>query len=260
MTALAGKVVIITGAGGNLGSACAREAARQGANVVASDLPGTRLAEVVAEIRREGGAAVRHEGDISQEADVIAMVAAAVETFGGVDALVNVAAAMRHIELDRDLEVMTVETWDRVMSVNLRGAMLCCKHALPPMLARGGGAIVNFGSTAGILGDVGLIAYSTTKAGLVGFTRAVATTYGKQGIRCNAVCPGSVWSQETQDKMGPETLEFMARTRLTPRLGEPDDIAHMVVFLCSEKATYITGQTFVVDGGGTAHQPWVRVK
>ena len=90
--------------------------------------------------------------------------------------------------------------------------------------------------------------------------RSIATTYGKRGIRCNAVCPGSVWSEETQARMGPETLDFMARTRLTPRLGVPDDIAHTVVFLCSDKAAYITGQNIVVDGGGTSHQPWVNMK
>lgn len=257
---LAGKVVIVTGAAGNLGSACAREIARQAAQVVVSDIPNADVQRIVSDISRAGGEAIAHEGDISSESDVAAMVAAANRSFGGVDVLVNVAAAPRIGDHDRNLEVMTLDYWDRTMAVNLRGAMLCCKHVIPCMRQRKAGSIINFGSTAAILGDEGLIAYSTTKAALLGFTRSIATTYGKQGIRCNAVCPGSVWSEASKAHMGPQRLELMERTRLTPRLGVPDDIAHMVVFLCSDKGSYITGQTFMVDGGGTAHQPWVRVK
>jgi NAD(P)-dependent dehydrogenase (short-subunit alcohol dehydrogenase family) len=253
------KVMIVTGAAGNLGSACAREAARQGAQVVAVDLPNSPLDALLAEIRDAGGEAIAHRGDVSEEEDVIAMVAAAQREFGGIDALANVAAAMSEIDSDRDLETMTVDSWDRAMAVTLRGSMLCAKHALPAMLTRGAGSIVNFGSTAGIRGDVGMIAYSTTKAGLLGFTRAVATTYGKRGIRCNAVSPGSVWTDGMKAKLG-DKLEMMERTRTTPRLGIPDDIAHTVVFLCSDKASYITGQNIVVDGGGTSHQPWVNMK
>ena len=256
---LSGKVAIVTGGAGNLGAACAREIGRQGAKVIVSDLPNTNVESVVSEIRDGVGEAIAHEGNISSEADVVAMAECALKHFGSVDVLVNVAAAMRNVDQDRDLETMTTDNWDHVMAVNLRGAMLCCKHVVPSMLSRGAGAIINFGSTAGLRGDQGLIAYSTTKAGLLGFTRAVATTYGKQGIRCNAVCPGSAWAESTKAKMGAERLDLMERTRITPRLGIPDDIAHMVVFLASDKAAYITGQTFVVDGGGTAHQPWVRV-
>lgn len=256
---LEGKVVIVTGGAGNLGSACAREIGRQGGKVVVTDVPGSNVAGIVADITGAGGRAVGHEGDISVDADVRAMVEAA-GALGGVDVLVNVAAAPRLGPKDRSLEVMTIENWDRTMAVNLRGAMLCCKHAVPVMRERGAGSIINFGSTAAILGDEGLIAYSTTKAALLGFTRSIATTYGKEGIRCNAICPGAVWSEHSKTQMGAERLERMERTRLTPRLGVPDDIAHMVVFLASDKSTYVTGQTFVVDGGGTAHQPWVRFK
>jgi NAD(P)-dependent dehydrogenase (short-subunit alcohol dehydrogenase family) len=257
---LKGKTVIVTGAAGNLGSACAREIAGQGAAVLAADIPKAGLQRIADDINSFGGQVVAHEGDISAEADVKAMVDAALRAFGRIDALVNVAAAMRYAAGDRDLETMTVEDWDKVMAVNLRGTMLCCKHAIPSMVSQGGGAVVNFGSTAAIRGDAGLIAYSTTKAGLLGFTRAVATTYGKRGIRCNAVCPGSVWSAETKARMGSERLDLIERTRITPRLGVPEDVAHMVVFLISDKATYITGETFMVDGGGTAHQPWFNVK
>ena len=136
--------------------------------------------------------------------------------------------------------------------------MLCCKHAIPFMRDRKAGSIINFGSTAAILGDEGLIAYSTTKAALLGFTRSIATTYGKEGIRCNAICPGSVWSEESKAIMGSERLDLMERTRLTPRLGVPDDIAHMVVYLASDKAAYVTCS--VIAMAAEPASPWVRVR
>jgi NAD(P)-dependent dehydrogenase (short-subunit alcohol dehydrogenase family) len=253
---LADKVMIVTGAAGNLGSSCAREAARQGAKVVAVDLPNSALDRIIGEIRDAGGEAVAHRGDVSEEQDVIAIVETARREYGGIDALANVAAAMSEIEKDWNLETIDIASWDRAMAVNLRGSMLCAKYAIPSMLARGGGAIVNFGSTAGIRGDEGLFAYSTSKAGLLGFTLALAASYGKRGIRCNAVSPGSVWTDATKAGLG-DKLDLMARTRSTARLGIPEDIGHTVVFLCSDKAAYITGQNIVVDGGGTSHQPWV---
>jgi NAD(P)-dependent dehydrogenase (short-subunit alcohol dehydrogenase family) len=256
---LSGKIAIVTGAAGNLGSACAREAALEGARLVISDLPGTGLDAIADEIRASGGEVVAHETNISSESEVAALVEGATRAFGGLDALVNIAALMQGIENDRDLLTMDVAYWDRVMAVNLRGTMLCCKHAIPVMLERGGGAIVNFGSTAAFMGDLGQFAYSVTKAGLLSLSRSIATSYGKQGLRCNSVCPGSVWSEATKAQMPEAMLDLMTRTRLTPRLGLPQDIGRMVAFLVSDKADYCTGQVFMVDGGGTVHQPWVRM-
>ena len=215
---LDGKVAIVTGAAGNLGSACARELAVEGAKVVVSDLPGAGLETIAAEIAATGANVVSQEADISSPEDVAALIERAMSAFGGLDALINVAALMEGIQNDRDLLAMDVDYWDRVMAVNLRGTMLCCKHAIPAMLERGGGAIVNFGSTAAFLGDIGQFAYSVTKAGILSLTRSIATTYGKQGIRCNSVCPGSVWSEATKAHMGDAMLERMTRTRLTPRV------------------------------------------
>lgn len=257
---LAGKVAIVTGAAGNLGSACARELALEGARLVISDLPGTGLDAIAAQIRERGGVAVAQEADISVEGEAAGLVSRARQDFGGLDVLANVAALMQGIQNDRDLLAMNTDYWDRVMAVNLRGTMLCCKHAIPAMLARGGGAIVNFGSTAAFLGDVGQFAYSVTKAGILSLTRSIATSYGKQGIRCNSVCPGSVWSEVTKAQMPEKMLEMMTRTRLTPRLGLPEDVSRMVAFLASDRADYVTGQVFMVDGGGTVHQPWVRAE
>lgn len=146
------------------------------------------------------------------------------------------------------------------MTVNVRGPMLACRQAIPVMLSQGGGSIINFSSTAALAGDLGLIAYSTSKAALLGLTRSIATSYGKQGVRCNAVAPGSVWNEDIRGRMGEELLDLMERTRLTPRLGVPDDIAHTVVYLASDKSAYVTGQTLLVDGGGSAHQPWVGAR
>lgn len=256
---LAGKIAVVTGAAGNLGSATARELAAEGASVVASDLPGERLESVVQAITANGGKAISHPADLSSEAEIAGLVARAKREFGGLDLLANVAAMMGGIENDRDLLAMDAAYWDKAMAVNLRGAMLACKHAIPEMLARGGGAIVTFGSTAGQMGDIGLFAYSATKAALASLARTIATTYGKQNIRANCVCPGSVWPEAWQAGMTPAFLAKAENTRLTPRLGVPEDIGAMVAFLLSEKAGYVTGQTIMVDGGGTVHQPWVRM-
>lgn len=252
---LDGRVVVITGAGGNIGSVCASVLALEGARVVASDLPASRVRNVVEGITSAGGTAIAHEGDLSNEDDVAGMIGAAVDAYGTLDVLVNVAAGPR--DRDPDLQKMDVATWDRILAVNLRGTMLGVKHALGPMLAAGGGSIINFASTAAFRGDESLFAYSASKGAIVSFTRSVATSYGKHGIRCNAVAPGTVWSAEAKAKMGADTMARFAGTRLTPRTGVPEDIAAMVVYLASDKSTYITGQTFLVDGGGTVHQPWV---
>lgn len=257
---LEGKTAVVTGAAGNLGSACARVIAAEGARVLVTDLVRSRLEEVADEIREAGGDVVAHAADLASEGEIRELVGKANEALGGIDALVNVAARMQGIDKDRDLLTMDAAYWDNVMAVNLRGPMLACKHAIPSMLERGGGAIVTFGSTAGTRGDIGLFAYSATKAALASLARSIAATYGKQGIRANCLCPGNVWTEETRSMMPEPMLDMMQRTRLTPRMGLPEDIGNMAAFLISDRAEYVTGQTIMVDGGGTSHQPWVRMK
>ena len=255
---LDGKAVVITGAAGNIGSVCARQMAMEGAAVVLADLPGTDVQGIANQTAQTGGRALGQEVDLSDEQSVVEMIRACADEFGRIDALINVAAAPRGMDIDTDLETMEADFWDRVMAVNVRGAMFACKHALPAMLSQGGGSIVNFTSTAALAGDRGLIAYSTSKAALLGLTRSIATIYGRRGIRCNALAPSGVWPDAARARMDREFLEPKEQAFLTPRLGVPEDVAHMVIYLASDKSTFITGQTLFVDGGSLAHQGWVR--
>ena len=255
---LAGKVAIVAGGAGNIGSACSRRLAEAGAAVVIFDIPGKEAAGLANEIVDGGGRAIGYEGDISDEQSVKGLIAACMEAFGRIDTLVNIAAALHLCRDDRDLVTMDADYWDQVMAVNARGPMLTCKHALPAMLAQGSGSIVNFTSTAAFAGDRGLIAYGASKGAVQSMTTGIATTYGRSGIRCNVIAPSGVWGEHHRELSGAERIRRFSEVTLTPRLGEPDDVAHLIVYLASDKSSYITGQTFFVDGGGLKHQPWVR--
>ncbi|MEO5876915.1 MAG: SDR family oxidoreductase, partial [Streptosporangiaceae bacterium] len=180
----AGRVALITGSGSGIGRACALRLAAEGARIVVADL---RPGDTVAEIVDAGGEAVAVTADVSVEADVVRMVATAVETYGRLDVLHNNAAALNRSVYGRDLDLLDldVEVWDRTHAVSLRGAMLGCKHAVPVMTS--GGAIINTASVSGLLGDTDHAAYGSAKAALMSLTRYVATMYGDRGIRCNAV-------------------------------------------------------------------------
>jgi NAD(P)-dependent dehydrogenase (short-subunit alcohol dehydrogenase family) len=255
---LTGKVAIVAGGAGNIGTACSLRLAEAGAAVLVFDIPKAPVQQRVDEITAAGGRAVGYQGDISKEADVIEMTSLCLREFGRIDTLVNVAANLELVAKDRDLTTMEASYWDEVMAVNLRGPMLTCKHALPAMLAQGAGSIVNFTSSAAFAGDMGLTAYASSKAAQLGLTTSIATAYGRRGIRCNVISPSGVWNEERNARAGAERLKQFADCTLTPRLGVPDDVGHLVVYLASDKSSYITGQTLHVDGGGRAHQPWVR--
>jgi NAD(P)-dependent dehydrogenase (short-subunit alcohol dehydrogenase family) len=187
----------------------------------------------------------------------VAMVEAAAKHFGGLDILHNNAAASDPALMSRDGDVadLDVTVFDRTLAVNLRGPMLGCKHAIPRMLARGGGAIVNTSSASGLVGDPVRTAYGVSKAGLDSLTRYVATQYGKRGIRCNSIAPGVIATPALAANVPREMIAIYERSHLTPRLGRPEDIAAAVVFLASDDAAFITGQTLSVDGGLLAHHP-----
>jgi NAD(P)-dependent dehydrogenase (short-subunit alcohol dehydrogenase family) len=254
---LEGKVAVVNGVG-RIGSVCARHLASEGAAVTVFDRDAARVTALVDEILKAGGQAIGHAGDASLEREVEAMVEATAKAFGRLDGLVNTVATGR--DSDRILDGMDVEGWDHIMAVNVRGPMLACKHAMPIMLANGGGSIINFTSPNAFQGDVTRIAYSSSKGAIMGLTKSVATVYGKKGVRCNAIAPNDIWDAATKAKLGADFIDLAERTLLTPRGGRPEDIAYMVAFLLSDKSEFITGQILFVDGGASAHMPWVGMK
>jgi NAD(P)-dependent dehydrogenase (short-subunit alcohol dehydrogenase family) len=254
MPDLRGKVAIVTGAASGIGAATAQTLARHGASVVVA---GHRIdgAEVVAkQIRADGGTAVPAGVEITDEQQVAAMVQVAVNEFGGLDALHNNAAGTR---LENDLDVVNVNTdvWDLTMSINLRGPFLGCKYAIPEMLKRGGGSIVNTSSAAGLAAERTRVAYGVSKAGLHALTRHVANAYGKQNIRCNALALGLIMTEKAQHNMTPPMLDVLRKHNALDRLGKTGDVAEMVAFLFSELGAFITGTVIPVDGGFTSHLP-----
>ncbi|HEY3671270.1 MAG TPA: glucose 1-dehydrogenase [Acidimicrobiia bacterium] len=253
-----GRVAIVTGGGGNIGRATARLLATEGASVTVADLSGDAAARVVAEIEGDGGTARAQSTDVTDPAAVEAMVRDTVAAYGGLDVLHNNAAAIALNGRDQDVVTMDLDTWNRVIDVNLTGPMLGCRFAIPAMLERGGGAIVNTASAAAFYGSKSLAAYGTSKAGLVALTRYVATAYGDRGVRCNAVAPGVVVDQATQEALGGpmgDRLRRYTTSHLVGRLGYPEEIAAAVAYLASDDGAFVTGETLRVDGGMTAHSP-----
>ncbi|MEO6124243.1 MAG: SDR family oxidoreductase [Ilumatobacteraceae bacterium] len=250
-----GRVAVVTGAGSGIGRASAQTLAALGASVVVADINRDGAEETVKSIVAAGGAAMACVADVSDEASVAAMVATAVDTYGSLQLLHNNAADVVIIQRDGDVISMETDVWDRTMTVNVRGPMLGCKHALPHMLAAGGGAIVCTSSTSGQFGDLSRVAYGVSKAGIDSLVRYVATLYGKQGVRCNAVAPGVVKTPALTANVPADQIALFQRNHVTPGMGEPQNIADVVAFLLGDGAAYITGQVVNVDGGLTMHTP-----
>lgn len=254
---LEGKVAIVTGSGAGLGAECARVLASHGASVAVVDIDLDAANRVQAEIEAAGGRAFAVRADVASEGEIRCMVAAVVERFGRLDVLHNNAAALdtaqRHA--DRDVCNVDIAAWDRAMDVNVRGSMLCCKYAIPAMLAGGGGSIIHSTSGFGVLGDITLTAYAASKAALIQLSRSVAAQYGKQGIRSNAIMIGFVLNEHAQKSVPQEIKDILLEQHLTPALGNPRQIADAVVFLASDDSSFITGHTLAVDGGFTSHSP-----
>ena len=258
MGQLDGKVAIVTGAGGGLGRAHALLLAHEGAQVVVNDLGGDRhgagggtsMADgVVDEINAAGGSAVAHYGSVTDDADAAGMVKTAVDTFGRLDILINNAGILR----DKSFKNMSDDEWDIVIDVHLRGTYLVTKHAWQQMLNQGqGGRIVMTSSTSGLIGNFGQANYGAAKAGLVQMAKSLGNTWAQYGIRANNVAAGMIESRMTLGaKNIPEFNDEVIRNTPLMRWGKPEDIANAVLFLCSEQAGYITGQTLVSDGGRT---------
>ena len=249
---LEGRVAIITGGGKGIGKVYAQEFARAGAKVVAADIDGEAAEAVAAGIVRGNGEALGLKTDVSDEASAHAMAKAAVERFGGIDILINNASLISVLPRRSWLEI-PIEEWDRVMAVNLRGLFLCARAVLPAMKARGRGKIVNISSSRVWDGTPNRLHYTTSKAGVIGFTRALARELGELKITVNAVTPGMTLS-ETQVAT---TSGNYAATRSVGRAIErdqyPEDLVGTVMFLSSPASDFITGQTVNVDGGRAMH-------
>jgi NAD(P)-dependent dehydrogenase (short-subunit alcohol dehydrogenase family) len=252
---LEGKVAIVTGGGGGIGGATARALAREGASVAVVDIDAERATSVVDDITATGGAAVSVPTDLTDEAAVVSAVRAVATTYGRLDVLHNNAALTDSDFLGRDTQVteLSLEVWERTMAVNLRSQMLMCKHAIPEMVRHGGGSIVNMSSGASLKGDRTRTAYGVSKAGVNTLTMYVAASHGKQGIRVNTIVPGLIVTDAVRAHLTEHMVAGLSRATLTPYVGEPDDVAHLVVFLASDESRYITGQMIAIDGGMSAH-------
>jgi NAD(P)-dependent dehydrogenase (short-subunit alcohol dehydrogenase family) len=255
MTLLNGKTAIVTGAASGIGRATALRMAECGAGVVLAYIDADGLSEVERLITAQGGDSLAVPTDVGDEAQIRELIDRSIDTYGSLQVLHNNAAALGASSLGRDgdLHEMTSELWNRCFAVNLRSQMLCAKYALPHILGAGGGSIVNMSSGASLAGDLVRLAYSSAKAGVNALTRSIATMHGKQGVRCNAVAPGFVLSPPARAQVPERQLRVYEDNCLTPSLGEPEDIAEVVVFLASDRARYVTGQVISVDGGSHSH-------
>jgi NAD(P)-dependent dehydrogenase (short-subunit alcohol dehydrogenase family) len=247
------QVAIVTGGASGIGEATCRRLVAEGATVVIADVNEERAQALAAEL---GPAARAQVFDAADVKSIERLVLGTVERLGRLDVLHNNAALSAPDIHKRDNNAIDIEfeVWDQVMAVNLRGYLAGCKYALPTMLAQGGGAIVNTASTGGFAGDITRMAYSVSKAGIIGLTRQIATHHGRQGIRCNAVAPGLVLTPGTRGAAA-AVIDVMHKHLLVLEFGEPEDIAALVCFLASAEARYINGQTYIADGGMLAHNP-----
>ena len=244
---LAERVAIVTGGGGpGIGSAIARRFAREGARVVVADLLVERADEVAAAIVAAGGVAVAVRCDVTQAAEVEALAAGALAEYGRVDILVNNAGRSR----GDDIRTIDEETWDWNFAVVLKSAYLCAKAVVPPMIAQGGGAIINISSVNGLTG-LGEEAYGAAKAGMVNLTQNLAVKYGQYGVRANCICPGTIRTPAWEQRLARDPQVFERLTKWYPlgRVGVPDDIANAALFLASDEASWLTGAIIPVDGG-----------
>lgn len=248
-----GRVAVVTGAALGIGQAAVAAFAREGAAVVLVDRDRERGEAATRVLEEAGYQALFALADVSDEADVRRMIERVSERWGRLDILVNNAG----IYIQGDITQTTPEEWDRLLAVNLTGAFLCSRHAVPVMLRGGGGVIVNVASEAGLVGIKGQVAYNVSKAGMIALTRSCAVDLAEQGIRVNAVCPGTTDTPLVREAVGRAPDPAAARRRLEAvrpldRLGTVEEIASAILYMASAEAGYATGSVLSIDGGYTA--------
>ncbi|MFC2027061.1 SDR family oxidoreductase [Chloroflexota bacterium] len=249
MSRFDGKVALVTGAGSGIGRVTACTFAREKAKVVVADIAVADGEETVRLIEEGGGEAIFIKTDVSQESEVKTLIDTTIDTYGRLDCAHNNAG------INGDLDSVTTCTeknWDRVMNTNVKGVWLCLKYEIPRMMKLGGGAIVNTSSTSGLVGSIGAPAYTASKHGVAGLTRTAALECAKTGIRVNAVCPGTSRTPFMQRLIDAGLEDYITGLVPVGRLGEPEETANTVLWLCSEEASFITGSMITVDGGLTA--------
>ena len=247
---LAGRSALITGGGGGIGRATALAFAREGARVAVADAVAETAQQTVALVNEAGGQAMSLTAEVTDAAQVRAMIQSVVSAYGRLDCAFN-NAGIAGFQVDasgKKTHEWSDESFDRMIAVNLKGVWLCMKHEIPQMLEQGGGTVVNTGSIAGLIGLPTSSAYVAAKHGVLGLTKTAALEYAKDNIRVNAVCPGYIETNMTRDVMRRRGEQLMAQVPFH-RLGKPEEIAEMVVWLCSDRASYVSGACYNVDGG-----------
>ena len=240
-----GRVVVITGAGAGIGRDSALAFAAEGAAVAVLEVRAVRAEQTAELVRQAGGTAVAFPCDVRDGEQVEQAIAAVAERFGRIDVLFNNAGTTR----PGDVVSVSIEDWDMVLDVNLRGTFLVSRAVLPHMLALGGGAVINMGSVDGLAGDARMAAYNAAKAAVVNLTRSMAIDFGPRGVRVNCICPGLVGTPAVLRMFSDESRQRMEAATPLGRIGRPGDIASLAVFLASDDAAYINGTTVVADGG-----------
>jgi NAD(P)-dependent dehydrogenase (short-subunit alcohol dehydrogenase family) len=249
---VSGKVALITGGGSGIGRATAIVFGREGAKVVVADYNRAGGEETVRMIKNAGGEASFIEANVAVAKQVETMVAKTIETYGRLDCAFNNAGIEG--EMGGNLAECSEENWGRIIAINLTGVFLCMKYEIPQMLKHGGGSIVNTASAAGLIGLPGGTAYVASKHGVAGLTKSAALEYAKSGIRINAVCPGFIRTAMVERVVDGGSISEDAMVAAEPigRIGKPEEIANVVLFLCSDDASFVTGLPMPVDGGYVA--------
>jgi len=254
MRGLAGKVAVVVGGAGGIGTATCTRLADEGCAVAVGDLDGAAATAVADKINASGGRAIAVEVDIGDEDQVRALVDRTAAELGGIDILHANAADLtaEGIGSDSDVVDMPLDSFDRSIRAGARGHLLCARHAIPRLLERGGGALVFTSSGSAFAGEPQRPAYAMSKSGINALVRHIASRWGREGIRANAVAPGLVRTERNFEVLANEdTLNHVLSTVRSPRVGKPDDIAAMVAFLASDDGEWINGQVIAVDGGMT---------